>query len=186
MKTDPNHFINRELSWLEFNQRVLNQAQYDKVPALERLKFLAITASNMHEFFMVRVGGLQLQQAQQIQAPDPSGATVTQQLEAIYDRVDKIISDQYECFLNSIEPTLHREGITRVVCAQASALSKDSLQRFFEQEIYPVVSPMDLDPDAPFPLLSNLGFYLCVRMASGEQDTPYRYTNAQVETKIRK
>ena len=83
MKPDPNHYINRELSWLEFNQRVLNQAQYAKVPVIERLKFLAITASNMDEFFMVRVGGLQLQEAQQIQAPDPSGATVTEQLEAI-------------------------------------------------------------------------------------------------------
>lgn len=175
MKTDPNHYINRELSWLEFNQRVLNQAKYEKVPGLERLKFLSITASNMDEFFMVRVGGLQLQQAQQIQAPDPSGATVTQQLEAIYDRVDKIISDQYDCFLNSIEPVLQQQGITRVICAQANALCKEALQRYFEQEIYPVLSPMDLDPDAPFPLLSNLGFYLCVRMASGEQDTPHRF-----------
>ena len=175
MKPDPNHYINRELSWLEFNQRVLNQAQYAKVPVLERLKFLAITASNMDEFFMVRVGGLQLQEAQQIQAPDPSGATVTEQLEAIYDRVDKIISDQYECFLNSIEPILKSEGITRLESAQANSLHKDSLQRFFEQEIYPVISPMDLDPDAPFPLLSNLGFYLCVRMASGEQDLPHRF-----------
>jgi polyphosphate kinase len=129
----------------------------------------------MDEFFMVRVGGLQLQQAQQIQAPDPSGATVTQQLEAIYDRVDKIISDQYDCFLNSIEPVLQQQGITRVICAQANALCKEALQRYFEQEIYPVLSPMDLDPDAPFPLLSNLGFYLCVRMASGEQDTPHRF-----------
>jgi polyphosphate kinase len=175
MKTDSKHYINRELSWLEFNQRVLNQAQYAKVPVLERLKFLAITASNMDEFFMVRVGGLQLQEAQQIQAPDPSGATVTEQLRAIYDRVDKIIRDQYECFLTSIEPILNSEGITRVVSSEANPLCKESLQRYFEQEIYPVVSPMDLDPDAPFPLLSNLGFYLCVRMASGEQDSPHRF-----------
>jgi polyphosphate kinase len=175
MKTDSKHYINRELSWLEFNQRVLNQAQYAKVPVLERLKFLAITASNMDEFFMVRVGGLQLQEAQQIQAPDPSGATVTEQLRAIYDRVDKIIRDQYDCFLTSIEPILNSEGITRVVSSEANPLCKESLQRYFEQEIYPVVSPMDLDPDAPFPLLSNLGFYLCVRMASGEQDSPHRF-----------
>ena len=72
-----NHsFINRELSWLEFNQRVLDQALYTKVPVLERLKFLAITASNLDEFFMVRVGGLQLQQAQGFEKADPSGATV--------------------------------------------------------------------------------------------------------------
>jgi polyphosphate kinase len=175
MKSEPNHYINRELSWLEFNRRVLNQAQYAKVPVLERLKFLAITASNMDEFFMVRVGGLQLQQAQGIDMPDPSGATVTEQLDAIYDRVNKIISDQYECFLTSIEPILSIEGITRVIAADANPLCRDALQKYFESEIYPVISPMDLDPDAPFPLLSNLGFYLCVRMASGEQDSPHRF-----------
>ena len=175
MKSDPNHYINRELSWLKFNQRVLNQAQYAKVPVLERLKFLAITSSNMDEFFMVRVGGLQLQQAQGIDAPDPSGATVTEQLDAVYTRVNTIISDQYECFLNSIEPILQQEGITRVISAKANALCRESLQRFFEQEVYPVLSPMDLDPDAPFPLLSNLGFYLCVRMASGDQEAPHRF-----------
>ena len=175
MKSEPNHYINRELSWLEFNRRVLNQAQYAKVPVLERLKFLAITASNMDEFFMVRVGGLQLQQAQGIDMPDPSGATVTEQLDAIYDRVNKIISDQYECFLTSIEPILSKEGITRVIAADANPLCRDALQKYFETEIYPVISPMDLDPDAPFPLLSNLGFYLCVRMASGEQDSPHRF-----------
>ena len=175
MKSEPNHYINRELSWLEFNRRVLNQAQYAKVPVLERLKFLAITASNMDEFFMVRVGGLQLQQAQGIDMPDPSGATVTEQLDAIYDRVNKIISDQYECFLTSIEPILSKEGITRVIAADANPLCRDALQKYFESEIYPVISPMDLDPDAPFPLLSNLGFYLCVRMASGEQDSPHRF-----------
>jgi polyphosphate kinase len=143
MKSDPNHYINRELSWLKFNQRVLNQAQYAKVPVLERLKFLAITSSNMDEFFMVRVGGLQLQQAQGIDAPDPSGATVTEQLDAVYARVNTIISDQYECFLNSIEPILQQEGITRVISAKANALCKESLQRFFEQEVYPVLwTPM--------------------------------------------
>ncbi|MBM3963739.1 MAG: polyphosphate kinase 1 [Planctomycetes bacterium] len=175
MTTDPSHFINRELSWLEFNQRVLDQARYAKVPVLERMKFLAITASNLDEFFMVRVGGLQLQQAQGIETPDPSGATVTQQLISIYDRVNTIIRDQYECFLNSIEGTLVEEGLERVVASQANAPRAEAISRFFQDEVYPVISPMDLDPDAPFPLLSNLGFYLCVRMASGDSDSPHRF-----------
>jgi len=175
MTLDPSHFINRELSWLEFNQRVLDQARYAKVPVLERMKFLAITASNLDEFFMVRVGGLQLQQAQGIETPDPSGATVTQQLISIYDRVNTIIRDQYECFLNSIEGTLVEEGLERVVASQANAPRAEAISRFFQDEVYPVISPMDLDPDAPFPLLSNLGFYLCVRMASGDSDSPHRF-----------
>jgi polyphosphate kinase len=175
MTLDPSHFINRELSWLEFNQRVLDQARYAKVPVLERMKFLAITASNLDEFFMVRVGGLQLQQAQGIETPDPSGATVTQQLISIYDRVNTIIRDQYECFLHSIEGTLVEEGLERVVASQANAPRAEAISRFFQDEAYPVISPMDLDPDAPFPLLSNLGFYLCVRMASGDSDSPHRF-----------
>jgi polyphosphate kinase len=175
MALDPNHYINRELSWLEFNQRVLDQAQYAKVPVLERLKFLAITASNMDEFFMVRVGGLQLQQAQGIDTADPSGMSVSEQLTAVYARVAQIIRDQYDCFLNAIEPNLTQEGLERVVASTASARSRESMRRFFEEEVYPVISPMDLDPDAPFPLLSNLGFYLCVRMASGDADQPHRF-----------
>ncbi len=170
------HFINRELSWLEFNQRVLDQAQYAKVPALERLKFLAITSSNMDEFFMVRVGGLQLQQSQGIDTPDPSGATVTQQLTAIYDRVNAIIRDQYNCFLNSVEPALAEDGLERITAAKAKIPQLESMHRFFEEEVYPVLSPMDLDPEAPFPLLSNLGFYLCLRMASGDSEFPHRFS----------
>lgn len=175
MQSNPSHYINRELSWLEFNQRVLDQARYAKVPALERLKFLAITSSNMDEFFMVRVGGLQLQQAQGIETPDPSGASVTQQLAQIYDRVSDIIRDQYDCFLNSIEPSLAEDGLERITANRANARQAEAMHRFFEEEVYPVLSPMDLDPDAPFPLLSNLGFYLCLRMASGDSEIPHRF-----------
>ncbi|MCU0717363.1 MAG: polyphosphate kinase 1 [Pirellula sp.] len=175
MKPNKSHFINRELSWLEFNQRVLEQALYPKVPVLERLKFLAITASNMDEFFMVRVGGLQLQQAQGVQASDPSGLTVAQQLAQIDERVHAIIRDQYNCFLTQIEPTLTAEGLERVLASKASARHRETLVRFFREEVYPVISPMDIDPDGPFPILSNLGMHLCVRMASGDSEKPHRF-----------
>ena len=114
-------FINRELSWLEFNQRVLDQALYSKVPVLDRLKFLAITASNMDEFFMVRVGGLQIQQSEGVEKPDPSGITVSEQLEQIFDRVNSIIRDQYACFLSAVEPILAAEGLERI-----SVLTRDT------------------------------------------------------------
>ncbi len=168
-------FINRELSWLEFNQRVLDQALYTKVPVLERLKFLAITASNMDEFFMVRVGGLQLQQARGIETADPSGKTVTEQLELIYERVNAIIRDQYDCFLKAVEPTLTAEGLERVSARNASARHREAITRFFHEEIYPVISPMDIDPESPFPILANLGLHLCVRMASGDSEKPHRF-----------
>ena len=171
-----NHsFINRELSWLEFNQRVLDQALYTKVPVLERLKFLAITASNMDEFFMVRVGGLQLQQAEGIDKPDPSGLAVTEQLEMIFERVNSIVRDQYECFLKAVEPILAAEGMERISAHNASARHRESMMRFFHEEIYPIVSPMDIDPASPFPILVNLGLHLCVRMASGDSENPHRF-----------
>jgi polyphosphate kinase len=168
-------FINRELSWLEFNQRVLDQAIYAKVPVLERLKFLAITASNLDEFFMVRVGGLQIQHSRGIDTRDPSGLTVSQQLEQIFDRVGKIVRDQYGCFIEQIEPILNAEGLEHVVAKSASARHREAMARFFREEIYPVVSPMDIDSENPFPILANLGLHLCVRMASGDSENPYRF-----------
>lgn len=168
-------FINRELSWLEFNQRVLDQAFYTKVPILERLKFLAITASNLDEFFMVRVGGLQIQEARENNSIDPSGLTVRQQLEQIYERANRIVQEQYSCFLNQVEPALTAEGLERVFANNASARHREAMARFFHEEIYPVVSPMDIDPDSPFPILSNLGLHLCVRMASGDSENPHRF-----------
>jgi polyphosphate kinase len=175
MPPTPAAFINRELSWLEFNQRVLDQALYSKVPVLDRLKFLAITASNLDEFFMVRVGGLQIQQAQGIETPDASGATVSEQLDRVFERVNTIVQDQYYCFLTAIEPILAAEGLERINAKNASARHRESLTRFFNEEIYPIVSPMDIDPEGPFPILTNMGLHLCVRMASGDSENPHRF-----------
>src|SRR5262245_11145846 len=107
-------YINRELSWLEFNQRVLEEAQDESIPALERLKFLAITASNLDEFFMVRVGGLQTLTKQAGGRRDPAGMLPEEQLQAISRRTHEITRDQYTCFLNDIEPRLREAGIVRI------------------------------------------------------------------------
>ena len=102
MARDPSHFINRELSWLSFNERVLDEARDPNQPLLERLKFLAITASNLDEFFMVRVGGLQLLAAEGSTKRDPSGMTPEQQLEAISERTHRMVAEQYACYLSTI------------------------------------------------------------------------------------
>ncbi len=107
-------YINRELSWLEFNQRVLDEARDTTIPVLERLKFLAITGSNLDEFFMVRVGGLQLLAEQDPGKRDPVGMTPQQQLQAISRRAHQMAEDQYRCFLEDLEPALQRAGIHRV------------------------------------------------------------------------
>ena len=126
-------FINRELSWLEFNQRVLDQALYSKVPVLDRLKFLAITASNMDEFFMVRVGGLQLQQSQGVETPDPSGLSVSEQLEQIFERVNEwrkniggklvdLTTRQQDSNICLIFVKVPSHSIPRCLCIRATAL----------------------------------------------------------------
>src|SRR5262245_21249502 len=107
-------FINRELSWLEFNQRVLNEARAANVPLLERLKFLAITGSNLDEFFMVRVGGLEILRDRGVSKPDASGMTPVDQLAAISQRAHQMMLDQYQCFMDDIEPRLVQAGIKRI------------------------------------------------------------------------
>jgi polyphosphate kinase len=157
-------YINRELSWLEFNQRVLDQSMYSRVPLLERLKFLAITASNLDEFFMVRVGSLRIQRKRRGDALDPTGMTASEQLEVVYERVDRMIHDQYDCLLNQIEPALRAESFERIRMSTATAKQREAVRRTFDEEIFPVLSPMAVDTACPFPLLVNLGLYLCVRL----------------------
>src|SRR5688572_3590331 len=104
-------YLNRELSWLEFNQRVLNEALRDDLPLLERVKFLAITASNLDEFFQVRVGGLMLMKRSGLKTPDPSGLSPVQQLIAIRKRVAKMTNDQYALLGKALLPALEKAGI---------------------------------------------------------------------------
>lgn len=175
MNPDSAKFFNRELSWLEFNQRPLDQAICPDVPLLERLKFLAITSSNLDEFFMVRVGGLQLQLEQHLVSTDPSGMSVTQQLTAIYDRVRRMVAAQYDCFLNSIEPGLQAAGLQRIRMQSAATRMREFAERMFQEEIYPILSPMAIDPAGPFPLLGNQSLYLCIALRVPDQDPPRRH-----------
>ena len=100
MDKTTSHFVNRELSWLEFNQRVLDEAMDERIPLLERLKFLAITSSNLDEFFMVRVGGLQMVRKRGGSKRDLAGMTAIQQLKAISRRAHQMVADQYACLLD--------------------------------------------------------------------------------------
>ena len=107
-------YINRELSWIEFNERVLQEARDPEIPLLERLKFLAITATNLDEFFMVRVGSLKRMIEKNPLETDPSGLSVSVQMEEVLQRVRKMIYDQYLCYLDHIEPGLELSGIRRL------------------------------------------------------------------------
>ena len=160
---DPSLYINRELSWLEFNRRVLEEAQDPQVPLLERLKFLAIFDSNLDEFYMVRVGGLQ----QKVQAGIPygSGADRTppaEQLDRIGQLVRQMNAEKHRCFMEEVLPALEREGIVIRVVKDLSEADRKHVRRIFLREIFPVLTPVAVDPGHPFPHLLNKSINLAV------------------------
>jgi len=166
-------FLNRELSWLEFNQRVLDEATDESLPLLERLKFLAITSSNLDEFFMVRVGGLQILRQQRSTKRDPAGMTPTQQLKAISQRARQMLADQYRCLLDQLEPGLIQAGIQRVAPENLTEHQHAVVQKIFDAEVFPVYTPMAVHADAEFPLLINKSLTMCVRLApAAGEDAP--------------
>jgi polyphosphate kinase len=160
-------FLNRELSWLEFNQRVLDEACATETPLLERLKFLAITGSNLDEFFMVRVGGLQILQEAGSTTRDPAGMTPTQQLLAIETRVSRMMADQYACF-EEIEAGLTEKGIHRVLPGQMNDRQRSAVEQVFLNEIFPILTPIAVTGRDDFPRLVNHTLNICVRLAAVE------------------
>ena len=157
-------YINRELSWLEFNHRVLEQARDSKTPLLERLKFLAIAASNLDEFFMVRVGGLHQMVSQGISRLDPAGMTPAGQLEAIDARARRMVEDLYACFHGALEPELARAGIARARPADLTEEQRRHCAHVFEREILPLVSPAAVNDSSALPLLASRTVHLGVRV----------------------
>lgn len=159
--------INRELSWLEFNHRVLEEARDLSVPLLDRLKFLAITCSNLDEFFMVRVGGLQLLRAQGRSPRDATGWTPSRQLTEISRLTRRMVLEQYACFMEELDPALHQARIRRMRMADLDAGQQQYLEQVFDELIYPVITPQAIDPDQPFPLWAPLTIHLAVSLGAG-------------------
>ncbi len=150
-------FLNRELSWLDFNQRVLEEAQDASLPLLERLKFLAITASNLDEFFMVRVGGLMLLQASGSRSRDPAGLPPSAQLAAVRARVSKFVDDQYALLKDTLVPALKAAGICRRTVGDLTPAQRGHVRKFFTESIFPVLTPLAVDPDdEDAPVIPNL------------------------------
>lgn len=152
---DPVLYLNRELSWLEFNRRVLEEAQDPDVPLLERLKFLAIFTSNLDEFFAVRVAGLKDLVSANLTNAGPDGLTPLQQLRAISSTVHEMVSEQYRCLQEEVLPALEQEGIIiQSLDGMPKARRKD-LKRYFQTNIAPVLTPLALDRAHPFPYLRS-------------------------------
>jgi len=171
---DSNIYLNRELSWLEFNRRVLEEARDENVPLLERVKFLAIFSSNLDEFFMVRVARLKRQIRDGIETIGPDGLTAAEALTAISRRVHELAEEQHLCFLNTILPQLTAEDIHLVRPEEMSREQERFLIEFFHRTLYPIVTPLAIDPGHPFPYLANRSLCLVVSLeASGVSRLPY-------------
>ena len=169
--TDPSLYINRELSWLEFNERVLEEAHDKNNPLMERLKFLAITASNLDEFFMIRVSSLLRSQST---APDPSGLTPRDQLAAISKRVQEMVQKQYSCFMRSLIPAMEKENIHILTYSQLSAAGKQQVDTYFNKVLYQVLTPMAIDQSRPFPTLNNRMVNIFVELAPSKEASTIR------------
>ncbi len=152
---DPSLFINRELSWLEFNARVLFEAADDRVPLYERLKFLAIFSSNLDEFFMVRVAGLQAQIFGEIGEVPADGMTAVQQLQAIAQRGHELVTESYRIWNKWVRPGLREAGIALVTPDELAPEDQAALDEHFRQDIFPVLTPIVVDPAHPFPHVRN-------------------------------
>lgn len=153
----PEHrYINRELSWLAFNTRVLEEAQNPNNPLLERVKFLSISASNLDEFSMVRIAGLKDQLDHHMETPSADGLSPRQQLAQIQVAANRLIADQQQCWLN-LATALEDEGISAVTPKQLSAKDKTWLKEYFTTNIFPLLTPIAVDPAHPFPFIPNLG-----------------------------
>ena len=161
------HYINRELSLLGFNERVLAQALDDRIPLLERLKFLCISSSNLDEFFEIRVSGLKQRLELGSDQPGRDGLTITEQLQAIHERTHRLIDAQYACLNDVLLPALRQQGIELLARAPWDAATSAWLEQYFEREIEPVLSPLGLDPARPFPRIQNKSLNFIVRL-SGE------------------
>jgi polyphosphate kinase len=167
---DPGLYINRELSWLEFNRRVLAQAADPTTPLLERLRFVAIFSSNLDEFFMVRVAGLRDQVAAGLRKRTPDGMSAVEQLEAISRRVRPMADLSTVVLHEQILPLLARRGIGVVHVADLDERALHRLGRQFEEQIFPVLTPLAVDPGHPFPYISNLATSLAVTVRDARTD----------------
>jgi polyphosphate kinase len=172
---DPSLYINRELSWLEFNHRVLEVALDPSRPLLERVKFLTIVSSNLDEFFMVRVAGLKRQVKSQTVQRGPDGLSAEEQLRAISARCHEMVRDQYRCLQRDLLPQLAQHGIVHHRMESLSAEQARWVKDYFHRQVFPVLTPLALDPSHPFPHLRNRSLNLVVTLRKTKSPTANVY-----------
>ena len=161
-------FINRELSWLSFNERVLEAAENKKHPLLERLRFLSISANNLNEFFMVRVAGLRGQVEAGVDIPSQEGLTPRQQLALVNARAMTLMHSQQKCWRRIVR-LLRDENIHVLEVNELRPADRRWLRSFFREKLFSILSPIAVDPAHPFPFIPNLGFALVLALRKGRR-----------------
>ncbi|MFZ5966693.1 MAG: RNA degradosome polyphosphate kinase [Bacillota bacterium] len=174
------NYINRELSWLEFNDRVLEEARNRINPLFERLKFLSIVSSNLDEFFMIRVASLKDLVNAGFHKPDPAGLTPKQQLKRISLRAHKMVDQQYSSYNRALVPGLRKNGIHIIYREELSQGQRNYINEYFIENVYPVLTPMAVDSSRPFPLILNKSLNVGVLVDGGEQEKEMIFATVQV------
>jgi polyphosphate kinase len=159
---DPQYYLSRELTWLEFNSRVLHEAMDERTPLLERLKFMGIFSSNLDEFFMVRIAAIAQQIEAKVSQLTPDGRTPTEQLAVASARVQQLVTQQHHHFETVLRPAMIQQGIYLLDYFDLNQEQCSYLQSYFEEQIFPVLTPLAVDPGHPFPYISNLSLNLAV------------------------
>jgi polyphosphate kinase len=165
---DPQYYLNRELSWLEFNKRVLHEGCDSRTPLLERLKFLAIWSSNLDEFFMVRVAALKQQVEAKVSLLASDARTPEQQLDEISSTLRPLVAKEHEQFEKVLRPQLANHGIHILDYIDLTQKQRSYLDKYYEEQVFPVVTPLAVDPSHPFPYISNLSLNLAVVVKNPE------------------
>jgi polyphosphate kinase len=182
--TGPEFFFNRELSWLAFNARVLEEAANPATPLLERIKFAAITSSNLDEFFMVRVAGLENAEREGDVAPDPSGLRPAEQLAAISARAHAMVAELQTLVTSQLLPALSVHGIRLTTMSQLDDHSRAALAAYFRDEVQPVLTPLAIDFARPFPMLSSLSLNLAFSLVPEVEGEQNRLAIVQVPARL--
>ena len=175
------YFTNRELSWLDFNYRVLGEARDKNIPLFERLKFLSITSSNLDEFFMIRVASLKDMVNAKYEKPDIAGMTPQMQLEAISKKTHDLVNTQYTTYNRSLKPMLRQNGLTIIDSYEdLSEFQRNYVDQYFQQDVYPVLTPMAVDSSRPFPLIRNKSLNIGALISDKEDESEYDFATVQV------